>query len=74
MLKNQLQLLNKEFAALRTKITNKLQAQQQTITETTGKLNESNRKLELSMKEQSENERVLEKLAEEMKELAETLA
>jgi hypothetical protein len=69
MLKDQLQLLIKEFTALKQKIKNKLEIQQKTITETTTKLNESNRKLELASKENSENEKVLETLLKEMKEL-----
>ena len=59
MLKQKLELLNKEFTTLKTKITQKLQSQQQTITETNTKLTESNRKLELVSKENTENEKVL---------------
>ena len=68
MLKDQLKLLTKEFTALKSKITTKLQAQQQTITQTQTKLNETNHQLELSLKENSENEKVL-----EFKELSEQL-
>ncbi|CAG8654972.1 7837_t:CDS:1, partial [Ambispora gerdemannii] len=67
MLKQKLELLNKEFTTLKTKITTKLQAQQQTITETNAKLTESNRKLETTLKENSENEKVLEQLLKEFK-------
>jgi len=55
------------------KITTKLQTDQKTITETQTKLNESNQKLELSLKENSENEKVLEQLMKEFKELSEQL-
>jgi DNA repair exonuclease SbcCD ATPase subunit len=74
MIKEQLELLKTEFTNLKTKITTKLQANQQTITETNTKLNESNHKLETVTKENSENEKVLEQLLKEFKELAETLA
>jgi len=52
MLKQKLELLNKEFTALKTKITQKLQAQDQKITET-------NQKLETALKDNAENEKVL---------------
>ncbi|CAG8630853.1 10189_t:CDS:2, partial [Scutellospora calospora] len=68
-LKQQLELLNKEFTTLKTKLTAKLQTQQQTITDTNQKLNESNRKLETSLKENTENEKVLEKLIKEFKDM-----
>ena len=73
MLKDQLELLKKEFTTLKTKITTKLQANQQTITQTQTKLNESNHKLELVSKENNENEKVLEQLLKEFKELGEQL-
>jgi len=73
MLKNKLELLTKEFTTLKTKITTKLAAQQQTITETTTKLQESNRKLETTLKENSANEQVLEQLIKEFQELGEQL-
>jgi hypothetical protein len=72
-LKQQLELLTKEFATLKTKIKTKLELQQKTITETTTKLNESNHKLELSLKEQSENEQVLATLLKEFEELGKEL-
>ena len=72
-LKEKLQLLSQEFTNLKTKISQKLQANQQTITQTQTKLTESNRKLELSVKENSENEKVLEQLLKEFKELTKTL-
>ena len=74
MLKNKLELLNKEFTTLKEKITTKLQAQQQTITETNTKLQESNRKVEELTKENQENEKVLETLLKEFKELSQQLA
>jgi hypothetical protein len=80
MLKQQLALLQKEFTTLKSKITTKLQTQQKTIRETTTKLNESNHQLELVSKEtklleaqNSENEKVLETLLKEFKELGEKL-
>ena len=80
MLKDQLELLVKEFTTLKNKITAKLAAQQQTITETNDKLAESNHKLELVSKEtklleaqNSENEQVLEQLLKEFQELGKEL-
>ena len=51
MLKQKLELLTQEFTTLKSKITTKLQANQQTISETNNKLAESERKLELVSKE-----------------------
>ena len=73
MLKTQLELLTKEFATLKQKIKTKLELQQKTITETTTKLNEANHKLELSLKETSENEQVLATLLKEFEELEKEL-
>ena len=73
MLKTKLELLAKEFTTLKNKITTKLQIQQQTITETNTKLTESNRKLETTLKENSENEKVLEQLLKEFQELSQQL-
>jgi len=73
MLKQQLELLTKEFTLLKEKIKSKLTAQQTTINETTTKLNESNHQLELVSKENTENEKVLEQLLKEFKELTESL-
>ena len=72
-LKEKLELLKTEFTTLKTKITQKLQTKENTITQTQTKLTESNRKLELSVKENSANEKVLETLLKEFKELAEQL-
>ena len=66
MLKDKLEQLNNAFTSLKEKIKTKLNLQQQTITE-------SNHKLELSLKENSENEKVLEQLGKEFKELSEEL-
>ncbi len=73
MLQDQLELLNQEFTALKDKIKTKLASQAKTLTETTQKLNETNHKLELLMKENSENEKVLEQLLREFKELEASL-
>jgi hypothetical protein len=73
MLKDQIELLQKEFTTLKEKIKAKLQSQQTTITEKTTQLQEVNQNLELQMKENSENEKVLETLLKEFKELAEQL-
>jgi hypothetical protein len=72
-LKNKLQQLSTAFTALKTKIKTKLQTQATTITQTTTKLNESNQKLELQLRENSENEKVLEQLAREFEELSKEL-
>jgi len=73
MLKAKLELLTKEFTLLKQKITTKLQTQQQTLTETTTKLQKTNRQVETLTKENSENEKVLEQLIKEFKELGEQL-
>ena len=73
MLKDKLELLTKEFTTLKEKITTKLQAHQQTITETNTKLVESNRQVETLTKENQQNEKVLEQLLKEFKELSEQL-
>jgi len=72
-LKEKLTQLNSEFSSLKTKIKTKLELNQKTMTENTQKLNESNQKLELQIKENSENEKVLETLLKEFKELGEEL-
>jgi len=73
MLKAKLELLTKEFTLLKQKITQKLQTQQQSLTETNTKLQASNRQVETLTKENSENEKVLEQLIKEFKELGEQL-
>ena len=74
MLKNQLELLAQEFTTLKEKIRSKLQSHQQTLTEKTDQLNETNHKLELVSKDNQENEAVLEQLLKEFKELGEELS
>jgi len=73
MLKDQLELLTKELNSLKEKITTKLAQKENTITNLTQQKNETANKLELSVKENSENEKVLEQLLKEFKELGETL-
>jgi len=73
MLKQKLELLTKEFATLKEKITTKLQQKDNTITETNTKLQESNRQVETLTKENTANEKVLETLLKEFKELGEKL-
>jgi len=72
-LKDQLHQLTSAFTSLKTKIKTKLQSQATTITQTQTKLNESNHKLELSLKESSENEQVLATLLKEFEELGREL-
>lgn len=72
-LKEKLIQLEKEWNTLQTKIKHKLASNTQTITETNQKLAESNRKLELQIKENTENEKILEKLIKEFQELGRNL-
>ena len=79
-IKNKLQQLSTEFSTLKTKVIKFKETNHQTLTqvnteknELTQKLNEVNRKLELSAKENSENEKVLEQLVKEMRELSNEL-
>jgi predicted nuclease with TOPRIM domain len=72
-LKDKLTSLQQAFTALKTKIKNKLESQQKTLTQTQTKLNESNHKLELVSKENSENEKVLDTLLKEFEELGREL-
>jgi hypothetical protein len=72
-LKEKLTSLQQAFTALKTKIKHKLESQQKTLQETTTKLNESNHKLELTLKESSENEKVLATLLKEFEELGREL-
>jgi hypothetical protein len=73
MLKAKLELLTKEFTLLKQKITTKLQTKEQALQDTNQLLVESNRKVETLTKENSENEKVLEQLIKEFKELGEQL-
>ena len=72
-LKDKLNQLSTAWSSLNTKIKTKLQTQQQTLTQTQTKLNETNHKLELTAKENSENEKVLGQLLKEFKELEASL-
>jgi len=69
-LKNKLQQLSQAFTTLKNKLKTKLSSQIQTITQTQTKLNEANHKLELSLKETNENEKVLAQLLREFEELS----
>ena len=69
MIEKQLELLAQEFTTLKEKVKNKLAQNQQALNEKTTQLQEANRKLELTLKENSENEAVLEQLLKEFKEL-----
>ena len=66
-LKNKLEELNNAWTQLAAAVKKKLAEDKQV-------LQESNRKLELQMKENSENEKALEQLLKEFKELAGELA
>lgn len=70
---NKLQQLNQSLLTLKVKISKFKEQKNQQLTETTLKLNETNHKLELSLKEATENEKVLEQLLKEMGELEESL-
>ena len=72
-LKDKLTQLSTALTSLSTKIKTKLQTQQQTLTQTQTKLNEVNHKLELTAKENSENEKVLDQLLKEFKALEASL-
>lgn len=72
-MKNKLEQLNQAFHSLKTKIKSKLEKDEKFITETQTQLQASDHKLELSLKEQKENEKVLEQLVKEFKELGEEL-
>lgn len=68
-LKEKLQQLSTAWSSLTTKFRTKLEQNKKSLTETTQKLNQANHKLELTAKENSENEKVLEQLLKEFKEL-----
>jgi ABC-type transporter Mla subunit MlaD len=72
-IKEQLEQILTAFKNLSSKVKTKLAQNQQTLTETTQKLNETNHKLELQAKENSENEKVLEQLLKEFQELEKEL-
>ena len=72
-MKQKLEQLLTAWTSLSTKFKNRLASDQQTITETQTKVNEAHHKLELQMKENSENEKVLETLLKEFQELEKEL-
>jgi uncharacterized protein YecE (DUF72 family) len=72
-LQTKLNQLSTAWTALQTKIKAKLASQAKTLTETTQKLNQVNHQLELTAKENSENEKILEQLLKEFKELGDSL-
>ncbi|CAG8528507.1 2415_t:CDS:2 [Ambispora gerdemannii] len=57
MLKEKLELLNKEFALLKTKITTKLASKDQALQQTNSLLAEAHQKAETLTKENQENEK-----------------
>ena len=69
MINQKLQQLQNAFKNLKEKILTKINSAQETITQTTDKLNDSNKKLELQTKENFDNEQVLEQLLTDFKEL-----
>ena len=72
-LKNKLEQLNNAWTQLAEKVKAKLTQNQSALNETTTKLNETNHKLELLSKENSENEKTLETLLKEFNQLTEQL-
>lgn len=72
-LKVKLTALQTAWSSLNTKFRTKLASDQITLNETQTKVNESNHKLELSAKENKENEKVLEQLLKEFQELEKEL-
>jgi hypothetical protein len=71
--KDKLQQVLTAFQTLAGKLKTKLITDKQTITQTTQKMNEANQKLELQMKENMENEKVLDQLLKEFKDLEASL-
>ncbi|CAH1771304.1 4503_t:CDS:2, partial [Entrophospora sp. SA101] len=72
-LESTLDQLIKEFTALKSKITTKLQQKDQALQETTTKLQTSTRQLETTLKENTENEKFLTQLIKEFQELSQQL-
>ena len=68
-MKQKLQQLQTAFKNLKEKILTKINSAKETITQTTDKLNASNKKLEFQTKENLDNEQVLEQLLNDFKEL-----
>ena len=72
-LKNKLEQLNNAWTQLAEKVKTKLAQNHQALTQKTNQLNETNHKLELLSKENSENEKTLETLLKEFEALAKEL-
>jgi len=68
-MKQKLTQLSQAFSSLKAQIKTKLQTDKKSLSETQTKLNESQHKLELQLRENSENEQVLEQLLKEFEEL-----
>ena len=73
MLKEKLQQLQTSLTSLKKKLTNFKNQKDQALNTAQTNLNESNNKLELSLKDQADNEAILEQLLKEMGELEESL-
>ena len=73
MLKEKLQQLQTSLTSLKKKLTNFKNQKDQALNTAQTNLNESNNKLELSLKDQAYNEAILEQLLKEMGELEESL-
>jgi hypothetical protein len=80
MLKEKLNEFSRLFVSLKNKLarlqqnfTHQLHQKDTALTAKTNQFNELSRKLELSAKEQSENEKILDVLLKEMRELEESL-
>jgi hypothetical protein len=73
-LKEKLETLKQAFTDLKTKITAKLQQKDTAITQITQQKQETVTKLETSLKETSENEKLLGELLREFTELSQQLA
>jgi len=72
-MKDKIQQLHTEFTKLKEKILAKINQQGEAITQKDQALIESSKRIELQAKDNSENERVLEQLLTEFRELAEVL-
>lgn len=72
-MKEKINQLTTALRGLKTKITNFKQEQQTALNQAQNQVNEINHKLELQMKENKENEAVLERLLKEFKELEESI-
>jgi hypothetical protein len=72
-LKEKLTQFQTALASLKVKLNNFKSQKEQALNQQTTKANEAQHKLELSLKEQKENETLLEQLLKEMGELEESL-